>query len=204
MDLKQRIIEIASKLFFRNGIKGITMSDIAAETGISKRTLYENFSDKEQLLEQCILTHSERGDAEIARLTESADNVIGVLMRFHSMQLTEMWSVGRTIVRDLKKYHIALYKRIEFWQREKIFRFIPLLEKGVKQGLIRNDIPFEIMLWLLQRQFKMLMEDETIPAERYSFDDFIHAATLSAIRGIATPLGVEKIDEIFKQKNKKQ
>ncbi len=53
MELKERIIEETSKLFFQNGIKSMTMSDIASHLGISKRTLYEVFKDKEDLLEEC-------------------------------------------------------------------------------------------------------------------------------------------------------
>ncbi|MDR1517108.1 MAG: TetR/AcrR family transcriptional regulator [Dysgonamonadaceae bacterium] len=198
MEVKQKIVERASALFSRNGIKSITMSDIATETGISKRTLYETFRNKDELLEQCILAHTEYGDAEVDKLVESDTDVIHALMKFHSMQLSDMWSVGRSVVRDLKKYHNDIYKHVEERQKEKIFRFIPLLEKGVKQGLLRDDIPFEILLWLLRRQFKTLMEDETIPMERYPLIDFVHAMTLSFIRGIATPLGIEKIDKIIR------
>ena len=57
VELKDRIIETASEAFTAHGIKSITMDDIAASLGISKRTLYEVFQDKESLLTQCILTY---------------------------------------------------------------------------------------------------------------------------------------------------
>jgi AcrR family transcriptional regulator len=201
MDLKQRIIEKASVLFFRNGIKSITMSDIAADMGISKRTLYEIFSDKDELLEHCILAHVECSDRELAAITEKSENVIDTLLRFYSTQLSDMWSMARSVVYDLRKYHHELYDRLEVRQHKKISNFIPLFEKGVKQGLIRDDIPFEILLFLLKRQFKTLMEDENLPTDRYTFPDCVNAMTLTFIRGIATQLGNNRIDEIINNKS---
>jgi AcrR family transcriptional regulator len=199
MDLRQRIIECASSLFFKNGIKSITMSDIAAEAGISKRTLYETFRDKDDLLEACIYNHIQKSDREIAKIIESEENVIVTLMRFHSLQLTTMWSVGRTIANDLRRYHRELYLRVEAQQNHKITSFIPLLEKGVKQGLIRKDTPFDILLWLFSQQMRTVLDDERIPNERYSLTDYLSAMTLNFIRGMATLHGVEMIDCILKK-----
>ncbi len=62
VELKDRIIETASEAFTAHGIKSITMDDIAASLGISKRTLYEVFRDKESLLTQCILKRRGRDE----------------------------------------------------------------------------------------------------------------------------------------------
>jgi AcrR family transcriptional regulator len=175
------------------------MSDIAAETGISKRTLYEIFRDKDELLEACIKNHICKNDCEIAKIIEKDEDVIVTLMRFHSIQLSTRWSVGRSIINDLRRYHRDLYNTIEARQNEKILTFIPLFEKGVEQGLIRDDTPFEILLWLLNRQLRTLMDDEKIPSHRYSLTDCLGAMTLNFIRGMATPLGVKRIDELIEK-----
>jgi AcrR family transcriptional regulator len=204
MELRERIIERTTILFFRNGIKSMTMSDIANEVGISKRTLYEIFRDKEDLLESCINEHKKRADREIAVLINNSENVIDTLMRVYAKQLNNMWNVGRSIVHDMKKYHRELYNRIECRQREDMYIFIPLFDKGVEQGLIRNDTPFEILMWLLKRQFRFLLEDEIIPTDKYSLDEFIRAIILNFTRGISTPLGIKRIDEIIKNENSKK
>jgi len=175
------------------------MSDIAAEAGISKRTLYETFRDKDELLAACIDNHTEKGDRDIAKVIESDENVIVTLMRFHSMQLSTMWSVGRTIANDLRRYHRELFLRVEAQQQQKLSSLIPLLEKGVKQGLIRKDTPFDILLWLFSRQIRTMLDDELIPNARYSRADYLSAMTLNFIRGMATPLGVELMDTILKK-----
>jgi hypothetical protein len=79
---------------------------------------------------------------------------------------------------------------------------MPLFERGREQGLLRNDVNFEIVSWLLKSQFKALMEDEYIPTDKYSADEFIRAIILNFIRGISTPMGNERIDKLIKELNR--
>ncbi|GHT39266.1 TetR family transcriptional regulator [Bacteroidia bacterium] len=201
MELRDRIIQEASILFFRKGIKSMTMSDIANEMGISKRTLYEVFRDKEELLDKCISSHLEKADTEMAAIAGHSENVIDSLMRIYAKHLQEAQNVSKTVMRDLKKYHKSIYEKIECRQKEGMGFFIPLFKKGIEQGLIRKDVNLEIMLWLLKSQFKALMDDEFIPTDKYSTDEFIRVIILSFIRGIATPSGNEKVDNIVEKLN---
>lgn len=196
MEIKDRIIEEASNLFFKNGIKSITMLDIANYLGISKRTLYENFKDKEELLEYCLKVSIERADKETNDLITQSENVIDALMRVYARSLNENYNINKSVVYDLRKYHPRLYKIIEIKQRENSEIFIPLFEKGVRQGLIRNDINFEVLIWLLKAQFKTLMEGNSIPIEQFQIADFVRAIIFTFLRGIATVSGNQKIDEL--------
>jgi len=196
MNLRERIIENASALFFQKGVKSMTMSDIANELGISKRTLYEVFRDKEDLLENCINTHIAKADKAVHELAENSEDVIDALMRIYARSLDEMRMINTSAMYDLKKYHSRLYKKVEQNQRDSASVFLPLLEKGVKQGLIRNDINFEIILWLVKSQFKAVMSDDYLPKDKYSMNDFIKAIILNFMRGIATPAGIKKVDDI--------
>ncbi|MDR1610106.1 MAG: TetR/AcrR family transcriptional regulator [Candidatus Symbiothrix sp.] len=199
MELKERIIENASALFFRNGIKSMTMSDIAAELGISKRTLYEHFRDKENLLEECLNFYHEKTDKEIERLTHDSENVIDTMIRLYARNFFEMLDASRLFMHDLKKYYSHLYRRIEDKRNEGVCIFIPLFKKGVEQRLIRNDINFEIMLWLLKIQFDAVLNEnvDKVPTEKYSANQFLQAIIQNFMRGIATPLGNERIDQLM-------
>jgi len=197
MNLKERIIENASTLFFQKGVKSMTMSDIANELGISKRTLYEVFRDKEDLLENCINTHIAKADKTIQTLTDHSDDVIDTLMRLFARHLNEIQTINRLVMSDLKKYHSNLYNKIEQNQRENAYMLLPLLDKGVKQGLIRNDINLEITIWLVRSQFKALMYDDYFPTNKYSMNEFIQTILLNFIRGIATLSGNERLDSII-------
>jgi len=196
MDLRKRIIENASALFFEKGIKSITMSDIANELGISKRTLYEVFLDKEDLLENCISMHITKADETVREWAEQSEDVIDAMMRIYARSLDKMRTINRSVMHDLKKYHSNLYQKVDQNQRKNTIILLPLLEKGVKQGLIRDDINLEIILWLINSQFRALTNDDYLPIDKYSLNDFTKAIILNFMRGIATPAGVKKVDDI--------
>jgi AcrR family transcriptional regulator len=202
MELKERILQEAGILFFNNGIKSVTMSDIAESLGISKRTLYEVFRDKDELLESCVDVHMNRANCEIDAMTHSSENVIDTLMRIYAKHLQEVRDVQKFVLRDLRKYYPQIFKKIEVHQKAGLAVFTPLLEKGAAEGLIREDINFEILFWLVKAQFKALMDDEFIPTDKYSTDQFIRAIILNFIRGIATPAGHNKVEAIIENLNK--
>lgn len=178
------------------------MSDIANELGISKRTLYEVFRDKEELLETCIKSRMEKTDREIETLFSNSNDVIETLMRIYARHLQEMRNVNQTLMHDLKKYHPQIYKKIEERQKTGLCNFIPLFKKGIEQGLIRDNINWEITLWLLKSQFKTVMGDDNhIPTDKYSTEEFCQTIIFNFIRGIATPLGSEKMDNIIEHLN---
>lgn len=204
MELRERIIKEASCLFFQKGIRSITMSDIANHMGISKRTLYEQFNDKEELLEESIDAHLKMADEEIKKVIQSGENVIETMMRIYAKHLNEAQNVNKSVIHDLKKYHPKIYQKIEEKRGEGICSLIPLFEQGVEQGLIRNNIDFEICIWLIKSQFKALMDGDYIPLDKFSTSQFVRAIILNFTRGIATPKGNEVIDNIIFQLNNRE
>ena len=199
MELKERIIEESSRLFFQKGIKSMTMSDIAGHLGISKRTLYEVFNDKEELLAACLEKSFKQADEIMKKLVSESENVIDALMRVYAKHLNDRHKINKSVVHDLRKYHPNLYKHIEGRQKEDVNIFIPLFEKGIVQGLLRNDVDSEILIWLLKAQFRMLMEHDFYPTDRFSIDKFVEAIILNFTRGIATPEGNKLIDETIQK-----
>lgn len=79
-ELRERIVVTATEAFTSKGIKSITMDDIAAALGISKRTLYEVFSDKESLLKECILKAQADRDKYLQQIFEESHNVLEVIL----------------------------------------------------------------------------------------------------------------------------
>lgn len=196
MELKDRIIQQASMLFFTKGVKSMTMSDVANELGISKRTLYEVFRDKEELLEACICCQLEKADQEINEIIAHSEDVIDTLMRVYAKNLREVQGTSRSVIHDLKKYYAPVYHKIECRQKEGMSLFEPLLAKGVEEGLIRDDVNFEILTWLLKAQFKALLYDDIMPTDKFPIEEFVRVIILNFIRGIVTPEGNEKVDKI--------
>jgi AcrR family transcriptional regulator len=204
MELRERIIENASKLFLQNGIKSMTMSDIANSLSISKRTLYEVFKDKEELLAECLDYYHTKADREIERLTRDSENVIDTMIRLYAQKFFQMLDAGSLLVNDIKKYYSHLYRKMEQKRNDDVCVFIPLFEKGVEQGFIRDDVDFEVMLWLLKIQFDAVLNEDTIPTGKYSVHQFLQAIIQNFMRGIATPSGNERIDQLMENYKKEE
>ncbi|MBN2861984.1 MAG: TetR/AcrR family transcriptional regulator, partial [Bacteroidales bacterium] len=82
MTVKEKIVEHAVRMFANSGIKAITMDDISKEAGISKRTIYENFRDKNELLCSCLDFMATKYDEEYERIESEADNMITMVFNF--------------------------------------------------------------------------------------------------------------------------
>lgn len=131
VELRERIILAAVELFTTNGIKSITMDEIAASLGISKRTLYEVFPDKETLLEECILKSQKDGDIFVKGVIETSSNVLEVLLRCYQ------WSIER--------FHLGIVLLVNPFRAAKaaiMFFGISILADGL----------FELITYIQQRR----------------------------------------------------
>mgnify|MGYP002520011769 CR=1 FL=1 len=80
--LKEKVAQVAAVAFMQKGIKNVKMDDVAAELGISKRTLYELFSDKEELLLDVVKLHRKEMKNYMISVAEKAENVLEIIMSF--------------------------------------------------------------------------------------------------------------------------
>ena len=193
-ELKERIIETAMRLFTDNGIRSITMDEIAASLGISKRTLYEIFVDKEALLEECIRRGQDENDAYLRSVQATARNVLEVLLKCYQRSIEKYHATNRLFFEDIKKYPKAyeLMTRRQDMDSEHVINFF---REGVRQGIFRSDVHFGIINFLLHKQLDVLMHTDI--SERFSFLEVYEAIVFTCIRGISTEKGARELDEFI-------
>ena len=104
LELRERIVDTALQSFVTHGIKSITMDDIAAALGISKRTLYEVFADKETLLMECLRRAQDEGDTYVKEVYEKASNVLEVLLKLYQRSIEKFHNTNKKFFEDIKKY----------------------------------------------------------------------------------------------------
>jgi len=176
------------------------MDDICRDLGISKKKLYQLFSSKNELVEK--LLELERQNFEIIFDTHSFEgvNAIDILLTV-SLELGERFrDISPSMTFDLKKYYPDIYhnhidERINF-----IFKKIQInLEKGINQGVYRDDLSVELVARLYIRRLIDLHNPEFFPADKFSFNTLFDAMFDNFIRGIANPKGIEYYE---KQKRK--
>jgi len=139
---RKKIMEGSRALILREGMSGLTMGDIAARLGISKKTLYKYFANKEQLVEETIEAKIE----EIGALIESASGDgsrsfperLRTILRIITRQLAEL---GETLMKDVYYREPRLWEKIDRFRREHIFVSLTrLFEEGIRDGWVRADI----------------------------------------------------------------
>ncbi len=167
------------------------MDDIANSLAISKRTLYELFSDKEQLLIEVFLLHQREVFDYMEKIVSSADNVLEIVFAFYKRKLGELGQTNPCFLRDLRKYP----KVLEFMKESKQMSdkaASVYFEKGIEQGIFRDDINFDIINQATYLQFEMLVYSDL--TENYPLADIYSEITMLYMRGITTEKGQKMVD----------
>lgn len=193
---KDRIIEEAMRMFVEQGIKSVRMDDIARSLGMSKRTLYELFDDKEELLFLAMHRYfDEQHERTHALCAESSDVLMALFLALN--QLLDTAPASARLVDNLKKFYPAVYKRLLSEGQEKnIADFRRMLETGVKQGLFITDFNFDLAISMLFHAAEGLIRSREIivPVGMTERDAFVQIIG-TFFRGISTRKGLELVDE---------
>ncbi|MCX6247027.1 MAG: helix-turn-helix domain containing protein [Bacteroidetes bacterium] len=194
------VLERVRELFFKYGVRSVSMEDICRDLGISKKKLYQLFSSKNELVEK--LLELERQNFEIIFDTYSFEgvNAIDILLTV-SKELGERFrDISPSITFDLKKYYPDIYHKHIDDRVDFIFKKIQInLEKGINQGVYRDDLSIELIARLYIRRLIDLHNPEFFPADKFSFQTLFEAMFDNFIRGIANAKGIEYYE---KQKRK--
>lgn len=194
--LKPTIVDEAMRCFSEQGIRAVRMDDIARNLGISKRTLYELYSNKEELLLEVIRKACAQRDEEIAHFKEDCDNVMDLLIRILRMQLERVSATNSKFYLDLRRYkdaeHLLESRFAE--ERKKSHGFFM---QGVKEGYFLPNIDYPFFLIIVARTMRMVKTDDGFVGIGYKqlFLNFIYPL----VRGICTVKGIEKIDAFIEE-----
>ncbi len=206
MNIRERIIQEATTLFIRNGIRSITMDDISRHLGISKRTIYENFRDKDELLLHCIENKKQMQRQCKQTAVASSSNVLEAIYQIMFEVSAQMEQVHPSFINDLRKYHPDLWKNcIVKHKDEHIKDFRQLIISGIDDGIFRSDINVEIVTRMLNIQLREMTNDEIFPIDQFPRREVIVNIIVNFTRGISTPKGINIIEKIIEaNKNQKQ
>ena len=191
VELRERMILAAVELFTTNGIKSISMDEIAASLGISKRTLYEVFPDKETLLEECILKSQKDGDIFVKGVIETSGNVLEVLLRCYQWSIERFHATNKKFFEDIKKYPKA-YQLMKNNRNRSSEDTVNFFKEGVKQGIFRDDVNFAIINLLVRDQLE------------YSFLEVYESIMFTFLRGISTEKGARVLEDFICEYRKNQ
>jgi AcrR family transcriptional regulator len=195
--VKDRIIKSALNLFWRYGIKSVTMDDIARDLGISKRTIYQHYSDKEAILALVINEELNSQKCELEKLDERAENPIEQLI-YSSVQMREaMANMNPTFLYDLKKYYPAAWELFQTYKHEYIIKSLrDNLIKGIELGLYRPEIDVDVLSVLRVEQVVMGFDPTIYPPKKFNLVHIQMQFLLHFLRGVLSEKGFEYYNTI--------
>ena len=197
MDNRERIIETAAELFKAHGIKSVTMDSIASELGMSKRTIYEIFADKDELLIGVLNSMAIRQKEIVKKVMEESENAIVAIFRLLEINRDHFQNTNPAFMSDIKKFHIdVLIKKADKCEMPDYRSNQEVIESGIKQKLFRKDLNPDLINRCLHVVFMSVMNQELFPYEQYTRREVMKAGVLNYLRGIATDEGVELINKL--------
>lgn len=200
MDKKEQIIMQVFELFMRYGIKSMSMDDIALQMGMSKKTLYQYFASKDDLVNAVLEKHLEMDQCKVKSLISSKNNAIDDLMHIATTVNDTLKQINPSIHYDLEKYHPQAWKKFGDYKRNFIQENIKQnILKGIKEELYRSDINVDIVAALYVSKADIVFDASVFPPDKYAFNQVYLEMMKQHIRGIATSKGLKYFEKKLKQ-----
>ena len=202
MNIKLNIIEKANTLFRTYGFRGVTVDDICKECGISKKTIYNYYSDKQSLANETIKYHYNNLHKEIKEIIDLSDNSIETFFKISSHFRETLNDTTPLFVHDLKKFHPDLYNNHQDY-KENLFEksLQKVLIKGKNEGFIRDDINDTIVSKLRIEMIEIGFNQDVFPLKKYNYRDIQLISFDLFLRGIVTTDGLNVYEKILKKIN---
>jgi AcrR family transcriptional regulator len=199
-NIKEKILKGAEELFTKYGVRSISMDDIARHLSVSKKTLYQHFADKEDIVTMTCKAHLERNNREFDKARDSAQNAIEELANLSVCLKRNMENLNPSLLFDLQKYHPKAWG---VWLEHKNKTIRESVERNVKQGIeegyYRPEVNAGVIAAMRLELVQMAFDEDVFPREKFRlaevqmelFDHFVY--------GLVTEKG-RKLYQKYKEK----
>lgn len=196
MEKKERIINGALEIFMRMGVKSVNMDEVATNLGISKKTLYVHFDNKQDLVHHCFQSHYDLVSEMINTSAAQFENAIDQLFAIDESCSLVMKQANPYLLGELKRYYPNTWALIEQLKQKVLFNIMKNnINKGVEQGIYRKQIDVDIIAKLMISRIDALVNDRLFPLTHYNFRKLLTENRIYHIRGIATLKGIKYLEQ---------
>jgi AcrR family transcriptional regulator len=183
-------METALGMFRMYGIKRVTMFDISRECGVSKKTVYEHFRDKEDLVQEGMRSLLNGHGQHLEDFRQHSADAIEELLQM----IKYMEQIGNTVnpvmLYEMQKYHPVIWKDIEVFKQDHVLQGIyQNLERGQQEGIYRNDLKLDIVARMRQLQMDIVFQPTLFPVTQFNMHEVMTEMSAHFILGITTTKG---------------
>jgi AcrR family transcriptional regulator len=204
MDVKERILSKASDLFTRYGIRSITMDEIAAQLGISKKTIYQFFTDKDDMVSAVVDREIAGSEMECVQFRDQSENAVHQV--FLAMEhLEEMLTCTNPLMLyDLEKHHPRSFKKLKEYKYHFLHRILmDNLQSGIQEELYRPEIQMDIVAKCRMESAFLVFNQDVFPHNRYKISEVNFELAMLFLHGVTTAKGKKLIEKYTTERNKK-
>jgi TetR/AcrR family transcriptional regulator, cholesterol catabolism regulator len=200
---KCRIISGARELFFRYGVKCITMDEVAKNLGISKKTIYQFFEDKDELVYVMAKDHMAETEASIKKIKEIAIDPIDEVLKISQHLRVIFQTINPSLLMEIQKHHSKAWKAFTDHKEKCIHSsLIQNLKSGIEKELYRNEIDVEILSRLRLEEIQMSFNPLIFPTPKFNIQKVQLQFIEHFLYGICTLKGHKLINKYKQIKEK--
>ncbi len=203
MEVQERILDTAFGLFRQYGTRSITMDDIATRMGISKKTLYAHFVDKDDMVVHAIRRYLEIMQEDDRLIRERAANAIEELFETMNQMDVKLRNMNPVIMLDLQKFHSKAFTVFQEYRNNSLHTAIrDNLERGIAEGLYRKDLDINILTQFRIASAMLCFQPEAFPMTGYEMSRVQRVLLEHFLYGVAAEEGFRLIEKYKQQQTK--
>lgn len=204
MEALTKILTAAVELFSQYGFKTITMDDIARRAGISKKTLYQHFANKDEVVKESVMWYKNHIDGQCRALMSDTENAIEAMVRIKTMMDHSYKQTNPMAIMELQRYYPEGFKAFrESLINQDLVSVKENLEQGIREGLYRENLNVDLVAKFHLESALLLMQPNLMVNDREDLKAVNYEITELFLYGIMTPKG-EKLYHKYKEKYLKQ
>lgn len=196
MEAQALILTKSFELFKRYGIRSITMDEIALHCGMSKKTVYLHFTDKDTLISTIMQDNLHTAEAFCEKAVAESDNAIHEIFLSMDWILDMYEGLNPAMIFDLRKYHCAVFRRFEEHKHTFLKNNVQKnFERGMKEKIYRHDIKIDIMVPYRLHMMTLVFDLDLFPKSKYSLPEIDREIMTHLLYGVATQQGMQLIEK---------
>jgi AcrR family transcriptional regulator len=204
MEAKERILVKSHELFNRYGIRSVSMDDIATQLGMSKKTLYQYYADKDELVNEVFNSVLDANRAQCRECTQKGENAIHEVFLSFDMVEEMLTNMNPALLFDMQKYHPTAFKKFQEFRNSFLFRLIKTnLERGIAEELYRPEIDIDLLSRYRVYSVLLSFDPEVFPNAKNQLVYVEQQLLEHFLFGIASAKGQKLIMKYKNQRSKK-
>lgn len=190
VNTRDRIRQKADELYNKYGIRSVSMDDIANALGMSKKTIYQYFSDKNDLVQAVVEFTLEDMRQNCVRCLEGSKDAVHEIFLTMEHILDEFANMNPIIVYDLEKFHVRAYQLFMEHKNKYLYQIIRTnLERGIREGLYRDDVSVDVLTRFRLDSMMLAFNIDIFPPGRFNLAEVTQVIIEHFVFGLSSTKG---------------